>query len=292
MELVVSPHRVVAELGVIGRAEHMHLIMDAERDATLDYLDQVTRQVGGRRGRIATADRDRRAGVCPHPPCHVTGGRPVPARSCAAGERGPDARWPGRVEGGGHRLVAGAFARRHHGGPGGGGPGSGRVGLRHRGRSGPVRAAAPLAHRRRSGRGDRSAFEASGGDRRRMRTAGRALLTGPGGGRPGHPPGQRTWPRGRAGGPLAGRGGVGRMARRTPRGSHRRRWPGGRTAPEVGAEGRCGGCSARYSRPRGNWPGGRCFPAAICSSNWPPTCSARTPRCSICSWVGPSRIPK
>jgi hypothetical protein len=29
--------------------------MDAERDATLDYLDQVTRQVGGRRGRYATA---------------------------------------------------------------------------------------------------------------------------------------------------------------------------------------------------------------------------------------------
>jgi hypothetical protein len=45
----------VAELGVIGRAEHMHLIMDAERDATLDHLDQVTRTVGGRRGRTGTA---------------------------------------------------------------------------------------------------------------------------------------------------------------------------------------------------------------------------------------------
>jgi conjugative relaxase-like TrwC/TraI family protein len=42
-------------LGVIGRAEHMHLIMDAEREATLVYLDRVTRQVGGRRGRTATA---------------------------------------------------------------------------------------------------------------------------------------------------------------------------------------------------------------------------------------------
>jgi conjugative relaxase-like TrwC/TraI family protein len=54
MELVISAHKSVAELGVIGRAEHMHLIMDAERDATLDYLDRVTRQVGGRRGRSAT----------------------------------------------------------------------------------------------------------------------------------------------------------------------------------------------------------------------------------------------
>ena len=55
MELVISGHKSVAELGVIGRAEHMHLILDAERDATLDYLDQVTRRVGGRRGRTATA---------------------------------------------------------------------------------------------------------------------------------------------------------------------------------------------------------------------------------------------
>jgi conjugative relaxase-like TrwC/TraI family protein len=55
MELVVSAHKSVAELGVVGWAEHMHLIMDAERDATLDYLDQVTRSVGGRRGRSATA---------------------------------------------------------------------------------------------------------------------------------------------------------------------------------------------------------------------------------------------
>jgi conjugative relaxase-like TrwC/TraI family protein len=55
MELVVSAHKSVAELGVIGRAEHMHAIMDAERDATLDYLDRVTRRAGGRRGRVATA---------------------------------------------------------------------------------------------------------------------------------------------------------------------------------------------------------------------------------------------
>ena len=55
MELVVSAHKSVAELGVIGRAEHMHAIMDAERDATLGYLDRVTSRLGGRRGRAATA---------------------------------------------------------------------------------------------------------------------------------------------------------------------------------------------------------------------------------------------
>src|SRR5881227_3148175 len=51
MELVISAHKSVAELGVIGRTEDMHRIMDAERDATLDYLDTLTRQRGARRGR-------------------------------------------------------------------------------------------------------------------------------------------------------------------------------------------------------------------------------------------------
>jgi conjugative relaxase-like TrwC/TraI family protein len=51
MELVVSPQKSVAELGVIGRAEDMHKIVDAERDATMAYLDEVVREQGGRRGR-------------------------------------------------------------------------------------------------------------------------------------------------------------------------------------------------------------------------------------------------
>ena len=54
LELVISAHKSVAELGVIGRAEDMHRIMDAERDATLGYLDLVTCRMGGRRGRAAT----------------------------------------------------------------------------------------------------------------------------------------------------------------------------------------------------------------------------------------------
>ncbi len=52
MELVVSAHKSVAELGVIGRPEDMHRIMDAERDATLAYLEAVTMEGGGRRGRL------------------------------------------------------------------------------------------------------------------------------------------------------------------------------------------------------------------------------------------------
>jgi hypothetical protein len=35
LELVISAHKSIAELGVIGRAEDMHRIMDAERNATL-----------------------------------------------------------------------------------------------------------------------------------------------------------------------------------------------------------------------------------------------------------------
>ncbi len=55
MEIVISAHKSVAELGVIGRAEAMHKIMDAERAATTAYLDKVTRHMGGRRGEAAKA---------------------------------------------------------------------------------------------------------------------------------------------------------------------------------------------------------------------------------------------
>jgi conjugative relaxase-like TrwC/TraI family protein len=55
MELVISAHKSVGELGVVGQAEDMHRIMDAERDATLSYLEAVTQTRGGRRGRQRTA---------------------------------------------------------------------------------------------------------------------------------------------------------------------------------------------------------------------------------------------
>jgi conjugative relaxase-like TrwC/TraI family protein len=53
MELVISAHKSVAELGVIDRTDDMHAIMDAERNATLAYLDELTQRIGGRRGRGA-----------------------------------------------------------------------------------------------------------------------------------------------------------------------------------------------------------------------------------------------
>src|SRR5262249_18801044 len=60
----VSAHKSVAELGVVGRAEDMHRIMDAERDATLSYLEGVTRSRGGRRGRARTAAATSGLGYC------------------------------------------------------------------------------------------------------------------------------------------------------------------------------------------------------------------------------------
>ncbi len=76
LELVVSPHKSVAELGVIGRAEDMHVIVDAERDATLAYLDRS----GGRAGRPAgpgqVRDVDRRADLGDVPARHHTGRGP------------------------------------------------------------------------------------------------------------------------------------------------------------------------------------------------------------------------
>ncbi|MGD0595859.1 MAG: MobF family relaxase, partial [Acidimicrobiales bacterium] len=54
LELVVSSHKSVAELGVIGRAEDMHEIADAELNATLAYLDHLVLQSGGRRSRAQT----------------------------------------------------------------------------------------------------------------------------------------------------------------------------------------------------------------------------------------------
>jgi conjugative relaxase-like TrwC/TraI family protein len=55
MELVIAAHKSVAELGVLGQVDHMHAIMDAERDATLGYLDQLTQERGGRRGVAAVS---------------------------------------------------------------------------------------------------------------------------------------------------------------------------------------------------------------------------------------------
>jgi len=78
LELVISAHKSVAELGVIGRAEDMHQIMDAERDATLAYLDDLTVRIGGRRGRAM--DRTETGGMIYAATRHATSraGDPAP----------------------------------------------------------------------------------------------------------------------------------------------------------------------------------------------------------------------
>jgi conjugative relaxase-like TrwC/TraI family protein len=55
MEIVVSAQKSLAELGVISRVDDMHAILSAETDATMGYLDWVTREAGGRRGRAREA---------------------------------------------------------------------------------------------------------------------------------------------------------------------------------------------------------------------------------------------
>jgi conjugative relaxase-like TrwC/TraI family protein len=52
LELVVSAHKSVAVLGVIGQADDMHRILDAETDATIEFLDTWVQGQGGRRGRL------------------------------------------------------------------------------------------------------------------------------------------------------------------------------------------------------------------------------------------------
>jgi conjugative relaxase-like TrwC/TraI family protein len=54
-ELVVSAHKSLSLLGVAGRADDMHAILDAETAGTMSYLDAWAQARGGRRGRAAAA---------------------------------------------------------------------------------------------------------------------------------------------------------------------------------------------------------------------------------------------
>jgi conjugative relaxase-like TrwC/TraI family protein len=101
MELVVSAHKSVAELGVIGRVEDMHAILDAERVGTMAYLDALTQQAGGRRGRAATVSEtsglryahtrhaiSRAGDPCPHD--HVLIANAVEMLDARGGWKAPD----------------------------------------------------------------------------------------------------------------------------------------------------------------------------------------------------------
>jgi conjugative relaxase-like TrwC/TraI family protein len=52
-EVVVSAHKSLSLLGVLGRADDMHAILDAETAGTMAYLDAWAQTRGGRRGRAA-----------------------------------------------------------------------------------------------------------------------------------------------------------------------------------------------------------------------------------------------
>jgi conjugative relaxase-like TrwC/TraI family protein len=54
VELVVAAHKTVAMLGLMGRADDMHAILDAETDATMAFLEEWFARQGGRRGRGQT----------------------------------------------------------------------------------------------------------------------------------------------------------------------------------------------------------------------------------------------
>ena len=152
MELVIAAHKSVAELGVLGRMDDMHAIMDAERDATLGYLDQLTQERGGRRGVAAV-------------PTATTGLVYAHARHATtrAGDPGPHDHVlianliemldeKRRHQGPRHHPLAGAPPRRHHGRTGGLGQESRRARLRHRGRPRTLRASSATGRSRASPR--------------------------------------------------------------------------------------------------------------------------------------------
>jgi len=54
-ELVISAHKSLSLLGVVGRTDDMHSILDAETTGTMAYLDAWIQARGGRRGRATVA---------------------------------------------------------------------------------------------------------------------------------------------------------------------------------------------------------------------------------------------
>ncbi len=133
MELVVSPHKSVAELGVIGRPEDMHAILDAERDATMAYLDDVVREEGGRRGRAQV--RAPTDGLTWAVSRHATtrAGDPQVHDHVLVANIVKHGRRTGWLERARHRPAAGPPPRRHRCWPHGVGGQGGRARLPHRG---------------------------------------------------------------------------------------------------------------------------------------------------------------
>ena len=231
MELVVAAHKSVALLGLAGRAEDMHAILDTETEATLAYLDAWMAARGGRRGRSQT--RVPTGGLAWARTRHATSraGDPEPhdhilvANICRISDE------KGGWKAARHGRPPRPPARRHRLRPGGLGGQGGRARLRHRARRRAVGAPRPLAHRRHARGGLRAVLQAGGRGHRRRRAPGLRHLPGPPGGGPGHPPGQAPHPTGRPHGRVARRAGGRRLqpSKASSRRRGRRRQGGAKT---------------------------------------------------------------
>ena len=292
MEVVISAHKSVAELGVIGRAEDMHRIMDAERDGTLAYLDRVTRDMGGRRGQAAKASAtggliyahtrhatSRAGDPCPHD--HVLLANVVEMKDEKGGWKAADtALWREHLHA---ATMAGRVAAARE---------AVELGYAIEARPRSLGTARALEDRRRPGRSYGAPLQAGGRDRGRVPAPRRGLLPCPRRSRPGHPQGQTS---------RAGRAPHGALAGGNCLGG----WPAERLAAAVDARQPASGRARRRSaseRPgrssptcwqtTGSWPGGRSSLAATWSWRWPRTCSASPQRCSTGWSTGPWPTPR
>ena len=151
-ELVVSAHKSVAVLGVLGRGRGDALDPRC-RDDRHDGLARRLVPGTGRPPRPGPGPhRHQRADLRRHPPRHLAGRGPLPSRPCPGGERRGDARHQRRAQGPRQRRPARHRRGRHHGRPTPlRGPG-GRAGVRDRAGPRAVGEPAALADRRRSPR--------------------------------------------------------------------------------------------------------------------------------------------
>ena len=291
MEIVIAAHKSVAELGVICRAEDMHAIMDAERDATLAYLDSVTRQMGGRRGEAATATPT--TGLIYAHTRHATSrfGRSLPPRPCAAGQC-PQM----KDEQGGWKAADTALWREHlHAATMVGRVAAARVAVElgygieadpgPSGRLGHWRIAGVPAevmelHSKRAAQIEAECQRRGETSYRARSMAARTTRRAKGHEAEGELVGRWRAELAEAGWPverLAASVDAARQARQVS--SH--------SAPGVPAP-----WSQTCSVPRVTWPGARSSPAGTWSWPWPRTSSASTPRCSSAWWTGPWPTPR
>ena len=78
-ELVVAAHKSLSLLGVVGRADDMHAILDAETAGTMGYLEGWAQSAGRAAGPGRGGHADVGVGVRGDPARHLPGGGPARA---------------------------------------------------------------------------------------------------------------------------------------------------------------------------------------------------------------------